>query len=280
MLPHGATHQDTADHFLAGQETILARLWAVCWVGFLVQFLFQKNLWLFFWGMFWDLCLVLLRPFVLWFCWEDAFFGMFKPSKIIKDTAFLKPFFVDYPAALLTTFLLLHFFFGRIYLPVSETLHGWISWGFKQKQPDTPQSHREKVKPVVTKPSKTTWDVSNLVNNGINYQPQMVQDFFHQQTHLNIGDHLVQFHPADMVRAPVRLDHRGTNPGHGHPFRVVLNHQIGRADTTWHFAMIFHERETVVETVQKLRTVQFNPKGLEKNHSLFGGGGGSSLINA
>ncbi len=29
--------------------------------------------------------------------------------------------------------------------------------------------------------SCTTWDVQNLVNNGINYQPQLVQDFSHQQ---------------------------------------------------------------------------------------------------
>ena len=27
----------------------------------------------------------------------------------------------------------------------------------------------------------TTWDIKNLVNNGINYQPQLVKDFFHQQ---------------------------------------------------------------------------------------------------
>ena len=27
----------------------------------------------------------------------------------------------------------------------------------------------------------TTWDVQNPVNNGIKYQPQLVQDFFHQQ---------------------------------------------------------------------------------------------------
>ena len=26
-----------------------------------------------------------------------------------------------------------------------------------------------------------TWELINLVNNGINYQPQLVQDFFHQQ---------------------------------------------------------------------------------------------------
>ena len=31
------------------------------------------------------------------------------------------------------------------------------------------------------KKSCTTWDVQNLVNNGIDYQPQLVQDFFHQQ---------------------------------------------------------------------------------------------------
>ena len=29
--------------------------------------------------------------------------------------------------------------------------------------------------------SCTTWDVQNPVNNGINYQPQLVQDVFHQQ---------------------------------------------------------------------------------------------------
>ena len=29
----------------------------------------------------------------------------------------------------------------------------------------------------------TTWDVQNLVKNGINYQPQLVQDSFHQQGH-------------------------------------------------------------------------------------------------
>ena len=27
----------------------------------------------------------------------------------------------------------------------------------------------------------TTWDAQSPVNNGINYQPQLVQDFFHQQ---------------------------------------------------------------------------------------------------
>ena len=31
------------------------------------------------------------------------------------------------------------------------------------------------------KSQTTTWDVWNLVNNGINYQPQLVQDFLHQQ---------------------------------------------------------------------------------------------------
>ena len=30
-------------------------------------------------------------------------------------------------------------------------------------------------------PKQPTWDEKNLVNNGINYQPQLVQDFFHQQ---------------------------------------------------------------------------------------------------
>ena len=115
--------------------------------GFLVQFVFRKNLWLFFWHVLRSLFGSFLS-FLLSFCWEDVFLGMFKPSKIIKDIAYslFDAFFVDYPAALLTTFLLLHFFFRRIYLPVSETLHGWISWGFKRKQPDTPQSHREKVK--------------------------------------------------------------------------------------------------------------------------------------
>ena len=34
---------------------------------------------------------------------------------------------------------------------------------------------------MVQKSRTTTWDVSNPVNNGINYQPQLVQDFFHQQ---------------------------------------------------------------------------------------------------
>ena len=32
------------------------------------------------------------------------------------------------------------------------------------------------------KKSCTTWDVETLVNNGINYQPQLVQDFLHQQS--------------------------------------------------------------------------------------------------
>ena len=27
----------------------------------------------------------------------------------------------------------------------------------------------------------TTWDAQHLVNNGTNYQPQLVQDCFHQQ---------------------------------------------------------------------------------------------------
>ena len=30
---------------------------------------------------------------------------------------------------------------------------------------------------------KTTWDVWNPVNDEINYQPQVVQDIFHQQYH-------------------------------------------------------------------------------------------------
>jgi len=34
---------------------------------------------------------------------------------------------------------------------------------------------------MVQKSQTTTWDVSNPVNNGVNYQPQLVQDFFHQQ---------------------------------------------------------------------------------------------------
>ena len=29
--------------------------------------------------------------------------------------------------------------------------------------------------------SCTTWDVENILNHGITYQPQLVQDFFHQQ---------------------------------------------------------------------------------------------------
>ena len=37
---------------------------------------------------------------------------------------------------------------------------------------------------MVQKSQTTTWDVQKLVNNGINYQPQLVQDFFHQQYHL------------------------------------------------------------------------------------------------
>ena len=39
---------------------------------------------------------------------------------------------------------------------------------------------------MVQKSQTTTWDVSNPVNNGINYQPQPVQDFAHQQYHTNI----------------------------------------------------------------------------------------------
>ena len=31
---------------------------------------------------------------------------------------------------------------------------------------------------MVQKCQTTTWDVKNIVNNGINYQPQLVQDFF------------------------------------------------------------------------------------------------------
>jgi len=31
------------------------------------------------------------------------------------------------------------------------------------------------------KSQTTTWDVSNPVNDWINYQPQLVQDVFHQQ---------------------------------------------------------------------------------------------------
>ena len=34
---------------------------------------------------------------------------------------------------------------------------------------------------MVQKSQTTTWDVSNPINNGINYQPQLVQDFSHQQ---------------------------------------------------------------------------------------------------
>ena len=34
---------------------------------------------------------------------------------------------------------------------------------------------------MVQKSQTTTWDVQNLENNGINYQPQLVHDSFHQQ---------------------------------------------------------------------------------------------------
>ena len=38
------------------------------------------------------------------------------------------------------------------------------------------------------KKSCTTWDVKSPVNNGINYQPQLVQDFFHQQYHVVLDE--------------------------------------------------------------------------------------------
>ena len=38
--------------------------------------------------------------------------------------------------------------------------------------------------------SCTTWDVWNPMNNGKNYQPQLVQDFFHQQYGWNILQNL------------------------------------------------------------------------------------------
>ena len=55
------------------------------------------------------------------------------------------------------------------------------------------------------KKSCTTWDVLNLVNNGINYQPQLVQDFFHQQyVHIFMQIHLHRKH-----RNPPRLASEG-----------------------------------------------------------------------
>ena len=38
-------------------------------------------------------------------------------------------------------------------------------------------------------PRPTTWDVQNPLNNGINYQPQLVHDFFHQQYHSITRNH-------------------------------------------------------------------------------------------
>ena len=42
---------------------------------------------------------------------------------------------------------------------------------------------------------KTTWDVRNPVNHGRSYQPQLVQDFFHQQYYLEY----VQFSCQEQV---------------------------------------------------------------------------------
>ena len=36
----------------------------------------------------------------------------------------------------------------------------------------------------------TTWHVWNLVNHGKNYQPQLVQDFFHQQYDMRLYTHI------------------------------------------------------------------------------------------
>jgi len=37
---------------------------------------------------------------------------------------------------------------------------------------------------MVQKSQTITWDVSNFANNGIRYQPQLVQDFFQQYVQL------------------------------------------------------------------------------------------------
>ncbi len=48
----------------------------------------------------------------------------------------------------------------------------------------------------------TTWDTKNPVNNVISYQPQLVQDFFHQQ-YFQISLHLTN--PTNGAKIPFRI---------------------------------------------------------------------------
>ena len=50
--------------------------------------------------------------------------------------------------------------------------------------------------------SCTTWDLANLVNNGINYQPQLVQDFGHQQYDMQQETDPI---PPEFMDPPCRL---------------------------------------------------------------------------
>ena len=54
---------------------------------------------------------------------------------------------------------------------------------------------------------KPTWGVKNPVNNGIDHQPQLVQDFFHQPSHL---DHVLCF--TKMFTTRMKLNVCGKQP--------------------------------------------------------------------
>ena len=56
----------------------------------------------------------------------------------------------------------------------------------------------------------TTWDVQNPVNSGMNYQPQQVQDFFHQQYQSKAGG-FIPFFLAGSFTSNLTKDLRNPN---------------------------------------------------------------------
>ncbi len=88
------------------------------------------------------------------------------------------------------------------------------------------------------KKSCTTWDVKNPINSGINHQPQLVQDFFHQQYHYPyVSDlHVISTSPVHPRRCHPRICQVD---GHGLSFVQESHILVGRLEDSNHSGLGF-----------------------------------------
>ena len=73
------------------------------------------------------------------------------------------------------------------------------------------------------KSQTTTWDIKNPVNNGINYQPQLVQDFFREQYYIQDSEAISGSCLAGTTDYPERNMANGQLSA-GKPLYTSINH--------------------------------------------------------